>query len=258
MQRWQARVAPSLGDGFAGTPHEVWGTVEYLSPWQPTVFFGMYGMKDLQALDNHHGEKAILWAGSDIRNLLNGYWLDSKGESRLSTTGIPLALVDSVHYVENNVERIALETAGLIAEVIPSFLGNVGDYTVQTLNPKPRYYTSVSGDDFELYGWYEIDNLASQEPNTEFHLYGNTVQFLSDMPNVHVHGRVPQPQMDEETKTMTGALRLTRFDGFSEILAKSILWGQTPRSPYIDYPFLNDRGAFIKLVNNYPWNVQKH
>ena len=45
-----------------------------------------------------------------------------------------------------------------------------------------------------------------------------------------MHGRVAQEVMNEEIKEMQGALRLTEMDGFSEILAKSILWGQWPVS----------------------------
>ena len=57
----------------------------------------------------------------------------------------------------------------------------------------------------------------------------------------------------ELVKSMTGALRLTRFDGFSEILAKSYLWGQQPLSPYIPYPYKN-REDLLKVLNKYVWN----
>ena len=43
-KRWQCRVAPSLGGGFAGTPNEVWGTRDYVEEEGPAVFFGLYGL----------------------------------------------------------------------------------------------------------------------------------------------------------------------------------------------------------------------
>ena len=72
--------------------------------------------------------------------------------------------------------------------------------------------------------------------------------------------------MDDEIRKMTGALRLTHLDGFSEILAKSVLWGQWPVSPYIHYPYIdkdiidhvgtNREGAafYRSIINQYPWN----
>lgn len=262
MQRWQVRVAPTLGGGFAGEATEAWGCLPYSDPMVPTVFFGMYGMQDLQALYNHDGKAAVLWAGSDIRNLNNGYWLDSVGKSRM--INIPPFLKDVPHFCENIVEQIALEAAGLEdVEVIPSFLGNIDDYPAQEINTnKRRYYSSVSGDDFELYGWDEIERWADRYPDIEFHLFGNRQRLITRFPNLFYYGRVSQEEMDEKTRTMTGALRLTRFDGFSEILAKSILWGQAPVSPYIHYPgvarSLEDktkpnREGWVKIINKYPW-----
>lgn len=252
MQKWQCRIAPTLGGGFAGTPNDVWGTVDYTNDTDPTVFFGMYGLNDYQAWWNHKGEKAILWAGSDMRNYLNGYWLDREGKDRIK----PAFYAGAKHYVENSLEQIALGSMGHWATVVPSFLGNVEDYPIQEIDPRPRYYTSVSGDDFELYGWNEIDDIAKKNPDTEYHLYGNTKPWTTTQKNVFVHGRLTQEEMDGQIKSMTGAIRLTRFDGFSEILAKSILWGQKPISPYIYYPFLHDRKQFLEVVNKYPWNVK--
>jgi membrane protein required for beta-lactamase induction len=76
--------------------------------------------------------------------------------------------------------------------------------------------------------------------------------------------------MNEEIKEMQGALRLTAFDGFSEILAKSLLMGQYPVS-LIEYPFtlklseigrvkdmkepnLRGRSLLLENLNNFPWN----
>ena len=106
----------------------------------------------------------------------------------------------------------------------------------------------MSGDDWKTYGWNKIPQLAYDNPDVEFHLYGNTKYFGVDMPNVIIHGRVPQEQMNKEIKEMQGALRLTEHDGFSELIAKSLLWGQWPVS-IIDYPFTLKPSQISELVN---------
>ena len=80
--------------------------------------------------------------------------------------------------------------------------------------------------------------------------------------------------MNKEIKKMTGAIRMTEFDGFSEIIAKSLLWEQWPIS-LIFYPFAFSpddlkilktlkepntagRDYFIKILNKYPWNYAKN
>jgi len=266
--KWQCRIAPSLGDGFAGTPNEVWGTVEYTDLNEPCVFFGMYGLKDVDSLYLHTGKKAILWAGSDITNMVNGYWMDAMGKKKLD--GYPKVFDECDHYVENWVEQRMLERNGLKSKIVPSFLGNIDDYELQEQPERQQYYTSVSGDDFGLYGWDEIQPLAIKHPDIEFHLYGNHEPWLRHHVNIFVHGRVSQEQMNEETSKMTGAFRLTEFDGFSEILAKSILWGQWPVSPYIKYPHMDaiirkhkgqnieGRDYYRKILNAYPWNVKNN
>jgi hypothetical protein len=271
MQRWQCRTAPSLGGGFAGTPADVWGVRDYNNLYGDTVFFGMYGLPDFYAMWRHEGRKAILWAGSDITHFVNGYWLDDKGEIWLDNKGMAAYINRKCeNYVENVVEALALEKVGIQAQVVPSFLGNVGDFELcYKPSNKPKYYTSVSGDDFELYGWDNIWKYAKKYPNVEFHLYGNRQEWKSYYENVIVHGRVSQEQMDSEIKEMQGALRLTEFDGFSEILAKSILWGQWPAS-LIRYPHMLDeptppkeaniegREHYLEILNKYPWNHDKN
>lgn len=215
------------------------------------MFFGMYGLNDFQALWNHEGPSCVLWAGSDIRNLLRDYWLDREGNER-----IKVVFPEHVkHYVENSIEQIALYSRGIRASIIPSFLGDVSKFTPQEVRTdKKRYYTSVSGGDTDLYGIPDLIRIARDNPETEYHVYGLSGDY-NQPSNVIMHGRVSQEQMDEETKTMTGAIRLTRFDGASEILVKSVLWGQKPLSPYIFYPFLGDRKELLEIVNKYPWNI---
>jgi hypothetical protein len=131
-----------------------------------------------------------------------------------------------------------LKDIGIESKIVPSFLGDINKFDISFIKTDPvKLYTSVSGDDFDLYGWYDIQEIAEKNPDVEFHLYGNKRDFNISANNVFVHGRVSKEQMNEETKSMTGALRLTEFDGFSEILCKSILWGQYPVSR-IKYPFM--------------------
>lgn len=267
-ERWQCRVAPSLGDGFAGTPNEVWGTVDYENDTGPTVFFGLYGLPDFYALWRHKGRKCIFWAGSDITHFKKGYWLEDGGRIRLDKK----PLVEWINkycesYVENEVEKRELLICGITATVVPSFLGNVDEYEVN-FKPNNKYYTSVSGDNFKLYGWDMIDALADMHPDKQFHLYGNKSPWHTTMPNVFVHGRVTQEEMNNAVQKMHGALRLTKFDGFSEILAKSVLWAQRPVSLYIPYPHIEDtfvphrtpnlagREYYKEHLNKFPWNVK--
>lgn len=273
--QWQCRTAPSLGGGFEGTPESVWGTPTSFNSEGSTVFFGLYGLPDFYALWRHIGTRAILWAGSDITHFKNGYWLDKEGKIRVDPK--PLAKwieKNCISYVENSVEQKELKKLGINAKVVPSFLGNLADYPVSyESSDTPKLYTSVSGDDFKLYGWDNIDGLAKLNPEVEFHLYGNYKEWTSKEKNVIIHGRIPKEQMNSEIKRMQGALRLTEFDGFSEIIAKSLLWGQYPVS-IIEYPTTlkpeeihmlktrkrpntMGRAWILKNVNQYPWN-QKH
>lgn len=267
MQKWQCRTAPSLGGGFAGTPAEVWGTKDYENNTDPTVFFGLYGLPDFYTLWRHKGKKMVLWAGSDIRHFANGYWLDDYGTIRLRSSPLAEWIRDyCTSYVENTVEQEALRRAGIPSIVVPSFLGNVKDYELQPLAEGLSYYSSVSGNDFKLYGWDKILDMAAEFPDVQFHLYGNTEPW-NGADNVWVHGRVSQEQMNSEIKQMTGAIRMTEFDGFSEILAKSLLWGQHPIS-LIDYPYtdkeptkhegpnIEGRNYYLQQLNRFPWNVK--
>lgn len=254
---WPCRWAPSLGSFEA--PHQlIWGTVDYEPEKhidEPTVFAGIYGLPDFYALWRHRGEKHIFWCGSDIRHFINGYWLDDKGSIKISPR--PLALwikQNCISWVENNVERDKLLEFGIESLVVPSFLGDVNDFPKQKIDPRPRYYASVSGNDFKLYGWDKINEIARQNPDTEYYLYGNTTSWLAPK-NVIVRGRMPKEQMNEEIKSMTGCIRMVEFEGCSEILVKSVLWGQKPIS-LIDYDFLHSedpKEALLNSLNKYDW-----
>ena len=272
--KWTCRYAPSLGE-LEDTPENIWGTDIIPIADQPCVYFGLYGFPDFFSLWRHKGRKAILWAGTDIIHFLNGYWLDDRGSIKMSPK--PLATwinKNCENYVENEVEQGVLKTLGIESKVIPSFLGKVEDFEVcYKWSKKPKLYTSVSGNNFKQYGWDKIPKLAQENPDIEFHLYGNTEPFAfpAEFKNIIVHGRIPKEQMNSEIKEMQGALRLTEFDGFSEIIAKSLLWGQWPISlifypntlriesikslKNLKEPNLKGREWLLSVVNKYPWNI---
>jgi len=277
----KCRWAPSLGL-LEGTSDAVWGTTPYNPETdldKPCVFFGLYGFPDFYALWRHRGKKWILWAGSDITHFRNGYWLDEKGEIRVDPQAFSDWIIENCEsWVENDVERIALNGWGIESQICPSFMGNSDDFEISYQpSEKPKVYTSVSGNNFKLYGWDKIPQLAQENPNIEFHLYGNTEPPFPDTvfkpANIFIHGRVSKEEMNREIRDMQGALRLTEFDGFSEILAKSVLMGQWPVS-LIEYPHMLEVSEINKLknktepnilgyryykgvLNNYPWNLKK-
>lgn len=283
---WQCRWSPTLGD-LEDTHQNVWGTREYadneIDREKPAVFMGLYSFADFYALWRHKGKKAILWCGSDITRFIDGYWLDDKGVIKLNAKTLAWWIdANCESYCENHIEESALYSVGIVAKVVPSFLGNVKDYEI-SFKQGNNVYTSVSGDNFKLYGWNKIFGdeehigLAEEHRDINFHLYGNTSNpwknRIGDFSNVFLHGRVPKEKMNKEIKKMQGALRLTEFDGFSEIIAKSLLWGQHPVS-VISYPYtlrpgqlswikdahhpnIAGREWLLKNVNKYPWNQKK-
>lgn len=273
MPEVRCRWSPTLG-ALEDTAERIWGTKEYDPETDrdlPAVFFGLYGLPDFYALWRHRGKKWILWAGSDINHFTKGYWLEDGGGIRLDPE--PLAEWIDRHcesWVENEVERDALREWGIESRVCPSFLGDISQFELSYRpSERPKLYASVSGDNFDMYGWNTIEGLAPKHPGIEFHLYGNEAEWRSRHPNVIVHGRVPKEQMNREVREMQGGLRLLAHDGFSEILAKSVLWGQWPVSaiPYphmlcvadieslkdLEEPNYKGRNYYLKNLNRFPW-----
>lgn len=267
--QWQCRWAPSLG-ALEDTHQNVWGTKEYETLTDPTVFFGVYGFPDFYSIWKHKGTRAILWAGSDIIHFHNGYWLDDEGKIRLERRPLAKWINENCdNYCENEAEYELLLHMGIESTIIPSFLGQTGDYKVSYQHSdKPKVYLSANEGRQIEYGFQQAEDLAKKNPNVEFHLYGATWE--AQNPNVIVHGRVPKEQMNAEIKLMQGGLRLNRFDGFSEVLAKSILWGQYPLAR-INYPYMlkpedvgqlvhktepniEGRNHYLSIINKYPWN----
>jgi hypothetical protein len=254
---YYVRVAPSLGS-LEDTHQNIWGTKDYdieTDIDKPCVFMGLYGLPDFYALWRHKGKKYIFWCGSDITHFVNGYWLDESGEIKVS----PKPLAEWINrncesWVENEVEARALRVLGIESKVCPSFLGNVNQPVTYKHSENPKVYVSVSGDNFDLYGWPLIEEIADKTPRVTYYLYGNKTEWRTKHPNVIVRGRVPKEVMNEEIMNMQCGLRLTKeMDGFSEITTKSILWGQYPivykafAYPYLDSFSTNEE--LIELLN---------
>lgn len=272
------RVSPTVGGGFERTFEEAW----CLEPYNPetdqdeeVIFVGCYGLPDFYTIWRHKGKKVIWWCGSDIRHFHNGYWLEDGGGIRLTSGGIAKWIDKHCeNWVENQSEATALKYWGIKTKICPSYLGDYDEMPISYKHSDtPKLYASVSGDEFDLYGWYAIDKMAKDYPDVEFHLYGNTKPFIPENKNVIVHGRVPREQMNEEIKEMQGCIRMIPMEGFSEIVAKSVLMGQYPVSliPYehcllpdqidklkeLKEPNIEGRDYYRKTLNNYPWNNEK-
>ena len=274
--QWQCRWSPTLGE-LEATHQEIWGTSDYEDINAPTVFFGCYGLPDFMAIRQHKGRKAILWAGTDILHLRDGYWIDEVGNFKVE----PIAFCDYLNtlenWVENEAEQNELKKLGIESKVCPSFLGDVNKFEVSfKWSDRPKVYLSCSGDEFKKYKWNLIEKIADK-CNVIFYLYGNKSEWKTRHKNVIIRGRINKEIMNEEVSEMQAGLRPLKFDGCSEVVVKSLLQGQHTisriRYPFVDSyktekelinllnnlknkkkPNLRARNYFIKNLNNYPWN----
>ena len=244
------------------------------------MFFGLYGLPDFYTLWRHKGKRWILWAGYDIIHFREGYHLEDGGNIKLDPEGMASWINKYCEsWVENQVEHDALLEVGIESQICPSFMGNVDDYEITfKKDQRPSVYLSANAGREEEYGWGVVEKIAG-ECNVDFHLYGSD-EWQTTHSNVFVRGRVPKEQMNTEIKTMQCGLRLNvAMDGFSEITAKSVLWGQYPIvAESFKYPHLTSfrdlknlvfqlnrlhlkaepnpaRDYYIKSLNQYPWNT---
>jgi hypothetical protein len=281
MSKVYCRWAPSLGE-LEGTAEKVWGTLPYepdLHSEKPCVFFGLYGLPDFYTLWRHKGKKWVFWAGSDINHFRNGYWLDSKGDIKVHRGAFARWINENCEsWVENDLERKLLKSAGVDASICSSFMGDIEDFEV-SYSKGNNAYLSCSGGLVKEYGFETVERIASELPWVNFHLYG--AEWKTKNKNVIVHGRVPKEEMNNDIKNFQLALRFNETDGFSEILAKAVLMGQYAigkvKHPFIP-TFKNDLDLIVKInkllknntanlrarsyyrenLNLFPWNVKKH
>ena len=234
---WKLRVSSSVIP-FREKAEKVWGLERYKSgDYNCDLFYmGMYHIGDYQSFLFHRGKIAILWCGSDILQL--GWWK------------YLIRLKKADHYCENEVEQEELKKMGIKAEVKPSFLEDVNDFPVSFKSPiwneKPRVFLSTNAGRENEYGFGLVKKLAERLPDIDFHLFGSN-KWETDLQNIICHGIVPPDQFNREIKNYHCGLRTNKFDGFSEIIAKSALLGQYPISR-IKYPMIDNYETEEELV----------
>lgn len=279
----QTYWAPSLGE-LEGNHQIAWGTEDYHSRYEPTVFFGLYDLRDYIALWRHKGKAWILWAGSDILNFKNGFVFNDGKLKLLSqlfrgNKWVFPILEKAEHWVENEKEKEVLESLGIrVSGVCPSFMGQVNLPLLFISNKPTKVFVSASGNRTEEYGFGIVERIAKEVPFIEFHLYGSPWETKQE--NIIVHGRISKEAMNEQISKMQAGLRLNEFDGFSEVLAKAVLTGKYaigkvkhPQIPTFDNdlelilelnkiyhkeePNLEARNWYVENLNSYPWNLKK-
>ena len=290
MQTTYCRWAPSLGE-LEGTHEEVWGTQKYI--WkrhkkEPCTFFGLYDVRDYLALWQHRGKAWILWAGSDLENLIQGFIFNNGKLKLLSKIlrgnwWLVKILKKAEHYVENQNEANKLAKFGIQSKVRPSFLGDIKDFPI-TYKPsdKPNVFISGHSGREEEYGFGFVARLADIVPECVFHLYGsNEWGYAEGKKNIVFHGKVSRETFNAEIQNYQCGLRLNKSDGFSEITAKNVLNGGYPIT-YLKYPMIDNveteeelvrllkelknkkepnhkaRQFYYETLNNFPWNTKKH
>lgn len=220
---------------------------------QPTIFFGMYHIGDYIKFMFHRGDRIVFWCGSDVLNL--GLWR------------FIIRNIKAIHYCENEIEKVELKKKGIQAYIHPAFFNRVDDYPI-TFRPSksPHVFISCHPGRAKEYGIDIIEVIAPECPNVTFHIYGISKSFHEawrdftgriynlqyiNHPNIVYHGRVSKEQFDKDIQGYQAGLRLNMFDGFGEVLAKSILLGQYPIS-YIKYPHIDqatNKEELIYLLN---------
>lgn len=214
------RISSSIANFRDNLRRRYWdyGDFKWLST-DPTLFFGCYHWLDYLRIILHRGPRVVFWCGSDLLAV-------SPFKARL------LRRFKILHYVENDIEWFLLHQFDIKALVQPMFFGNAKDYPVSyTQSDYPQVFISAHRGRAGEYGVTRLLRVAKRVPGVMFHIYG--VEGVSAN-NVVFHGRVPNKTFDEEIRRYQAGLRLNRFDGFGEVLAKSVLLGQYPIStiPY--------------------------
>lgn len=276
-KHWYCEWSSTLGS-LEDTAENIWGTLRYderKNINESVVFFGMYGLPSFLKFRQHKGDKHILWCGTDILHLKNGYWIDEIGEVKVNPAPFCEYLNCFPNWVENDSEQRLLESLGIKSKICPSFLGDINKFEV-SFKPGNKVYLSCSGNNFHQYGWDLVEEIAGRVP-IEFYLYGSN-EWKTRHKNVIIRGRIDKEVMNKEISEMQAGLRPLEFDGASEIVIKSLLQGQHTISR-IQYPFVDSyktkkeliklltelpskkvanleaRSWFVDNLNLYPWNI---
>lgn len=189
------------------------------------VYFGLYHPLDYLRFILNRGRKKVFWCGGDILNLS-----DTKIFKKI------ISKISAQHFCENDREYAVLKKMGIFAEITPFFFGNIHSYSISYKPSKnPNLYISAHPRREHEYGVEIIEKIAKSVPFAVFHIFG--IKRKSKNKNVIYYGNLLEKDFDRKIKNFQSGLRLNRFDGFGEILAKSILFGQYPMS-YIAYPHI--------------------
>ena len=222
--------------------------------YSAVYFFGMYHIGDYLRFLWHRGYKKVIWCGSDILNLR-----DNKIWQKI------IHLRKARHLCENEVEAILLRSFGLETEVQPLCFDNPNQFEISYKHSnEPHVFVCCHPGGEETYGVNMIEGIAWATPDITYHIYGTEKEIWHyvDNPSVHFnrstpinviyHGKVSNEQFNKEIKNYQSGLRLNDFDGFAEVLAKSVLMGQWPISR-ISYPWISyapDTTALVQLLNS--------
>jgi len=251
---------------FAVKAAKTWGLKQWggIDDPEEVLFFGMYSENDYQVFRHYKGKKSVFWAGSDITQMLK----DSERRRVIKLQK------DVQHYTETEQEKQELENIGLKVYASPSFLGNVNDFPLCFKpNKRPHIYLSGHPNREQEYGFDLCKEIAKEHPEFSFHFYGVEGENRS---NIFYHGWVSEKEFNSQIKNYQCGLRANLHDGFSEIIAKSILLGQYPIS-YLPYENVwkfktkeelvgllkrvgeqtqsnaELRNHWVKKFNNFPW-----
>ena len=210
---------------------------------EEVLFFGMYHKKDYKRLLNHKGFAYIFWCGSDILNLSKApLWYR-----------FLLKRKQTVHWCENDVEaKVLLKFFNKRINVCPSYVGDIPEVSFKP-SQNPQVWLSCRPERKKEYGIGLVEEISKEVPEVTFHVYGiKNIYFYYAFHNIIYHGNVSEQQFNEEIKNYQAGLRLNEFDGFSEVLAKSILMGQYPISR-IGYRFISsfvNKEELVQLLRN--------
>lgn len=207
-----------------------WGLRDLFSP---VIFFGMYNVVDYLRFVIHQGSKTVFWCGSDILNLeKRPWWQDVFSE------------LEARHICENAMEESALFHMDIDAEIHPMIFEEIHLEPYFMTSPTPHVYLCAHPGSLKEYGVDTVLRIHRRCPEVTFHIYGVDGE---SQENVIFHGKIPNEQFNEEIRSYQGALRLNEFDGFSEVLAKSVLLGQYPISR-IPYQYIETFSSDDELV----------
>lgn len=220
------RVSSSIAP-FREKAEKTWKLERYKWPrdmFKKVRFFGMYHIGDYIHYMAHFGEKEIVWAGSDILNLLD--------------TKVPWEEIfgDAIHYCENEVEQKELRSLGIEAKIVYTFLEDVNNFPIsykQSKNPVVYISTRIGRED--EYGLGLVEKMKEKDikiPGVKWCVFDGTA---------------PPDCFNKMIKGFHCGFRPLEHDGFSEIIAKSALMGQWPISR-IKYPYIDSYETEEELI----------